>query len=91
MKGMVPKHETSLPCRKAMEMAFPEDEPIRATPNAVEALYRLRHQELLRVATAITGSVELAEDAVQEGLARALAADRPFARAGHWRLGSGKW
>ena len=65
-----------------MEIAFPEDEPIRATPNAVEALNRLRHQELLRVATAITGSVELAEDAVQEGLARALAGRSTFRASG---------
>ena len=53
-----------------------------ASPDAIEALYRLRHGEFLRVATAITGSVELAEDAVQEGLARALAGRSTFRARG---------
>jgi RNA polymerase sigma-70 factor (ECF subfamily) len=65
-----------------MEMPFPGNEPIRATRNAVEALYRLRHQEFLRVATAIAGSVELGEDAVQEGLMRALARRSTFRASG---------
>jgi RNA polymerase sigma-70 factor (ECF subfamily) len=56
-----------------MEVATPREEPADATPRGIEALYRLRHEELLRVAIAITGSRELGEDAVQEGLARALA------------------
>lgn len=63
-------------------MASPREEPTKATPNAVEALYRLRHRELLRVATAITGSVELGEDAVQEGLVRALAGRSSFRASG---------
>jgi RNA polymerase sigma-70 factor (ECF subfamily) len=53
-----------------------------ATPAAVEAVYRARHQELLRVATAITGSVELGEDAVQEGLVRALTRQSTFRATG---------
>jgi RNA polymerase sigma-70 factor, ECF subfamily len=65
-----------------MEMAPPKHEPIGATPEAVETLYRLRHRELLRVATAITGSAELGEDAVQEGLVRALAGRSSFRASG---------
>jgi RNA polymerase sigma-70 factor (ECF subfamily) len=65
-----------------MEMAPPREEHAGATPNAVEALYRLHHRELLRVATAITGSVDRGEDAVQEGLARALAGRSSFRGSG---------
>jgi RNA polymerase sigma-70 factor (ECF subfamily) len=39
----------------------------------IEALFRRRHREFLRVAGAIVASHEGGEDAVQEGLARALA------------------
>jgi RNA polymerase sigma factor (sigma-70 family) len=53
-----------------------------AMADAVEAVYRARHRELLRVATAITGSTELGEDAVQEGLARALARRSSFRATG---------
>jgi DNA-directed RNA polymerase specialized sigma24 family protein len=52
--------------------------PVEATPNAVESVYRRRHREFLRVATAFTGSAELGEDAVQEGLARALSRRSTF-------------
>ena len=53
-----------------------------ATSGDIESLFRLRYREFLRVALAITGSREAAEDAVQEGLARALAGRRRFRRAG---------
>jgi len=61
-----------------MDMASATHESAQATPDSVEALYRIRHQELLRVATAITGSADLGEDAVQEGLVRALAGRSSF-------------
>ena len=62
-----------------------------ATAAAVEAAYRSRHEDYLRVATAIAGSRELGRDAVQEGLARALARGRSFRGAGSveawlWRI-----
>ena len=63
-------------------MASASAEPARATASAIEDLYRLHHSELLRVATAITGTVELGEDAVQEGLARALAGRSTFRASG---------
>ena len=63
-------------------MAPPRDEPSDATPDAVEALYRRHHRELLRVATAITGTADLGEEAVQEGLARALARRSTFRATG---------
>ena len=53
-----------------------------ATVAAMEDVYRARHSELLRVATAITGDAELARDAVQEGLARGLARRRTLRGAG---------
>ena len=53
-----------------------------AVPAALEAVYRARHADFLRVATAITGNVELGRDAVQDGLTRALAARRSFRRTG---------
>jgi hypothetical protein len=56
--------------------------PVEATPNALESVYRRRHREFLRVATAITGSAELGEDAVQEGLARALSRRSTFRGSG---------
>jgi RNA polymerase sigma-70 factor (ECF subfamily) len=65
-----------------VDVVIPKAGPARATPDAVEALYRLRHREFLRVATAITGSVELAEDAVQDGLVRALARRTTFRATG---------
>jgi RNA polymerase sigma factor (sigma-70 family) len=63
----------------------------RATAAAVEAAYRSRHADYLRVATAITGSPDLGREAVQEGLARALAAQRSFRGTGSveawlWRI-----
>jgi RNA polymerase sigma factor (sigma-70 family) len=62
-----------------------------ATAAAVEAAYRSRHEDYLRVATAIAGSPDLGRDAVQEGLARALAGKRSFRGAGSveawlWRI-----
>jgi RNA polymerase sigma-70 factor (ECF subfamily) len=57
-------------------------ETSEASPDDIEALYRLRHRELLRVATAITGNVELGEDAVQEGLVRALSRRSTFRGSG---------
>jgi len=63
-------------------MASTTHEPAKAAPDTVEALYRLRHRELLRVATAITGSPDLGEDAVQEGLVRALAGRSSFRGTG---------
>jgi RNA polymerase sigma factor (sigma-70 family) len=53
-----------------------------ATVAAIEDVYRARHAELLRVATAIIGDAEVARDAVQEGLARALARRKTFRGAG---------
>ena len=53
-----------------------------ATPATIEAAYRARATEFLRVATAIAGSREGGREAVQEALARA------FARRGTFR-GSG--
>jgi len=69
-------------CRKSVEIVSPTESPRAATPDAVEAVYRLRHRELLRVATAITGSIELGEDAVQEGLVRALGRGSTFRATG---------
>jgi RNA polymerase sigma-70 factor (ECF subfamily) len=56
--------------------------PAEATDEALEAVFRRRHPEFLRVATAITGSVELGEDAVQEGLVRALSRRSTFRGTG---------
>ena len=44
----------------------------------LERLFRRRHRAFLRVAAAIAGSREAGEDALQEGLARALARRRSF-------------
>ena len=63
-------------------MAVLRRKPVEATPNALESVYRRRHREFLRVATAITGSAELGEDAVQEGLARALSRRSSFRGSG---------
>jgi DNA-directed RNA polymerase specialized sigma24 family protein len=48
----------------------------------IEALYRNRGHEFFRFALARTGSPELAQDAVQEGFARAIKARRGFRGAG---------
>jgi DNA-directed RNA polymerase specialized sigma24 family protein len=53
-----------------------------ASPAALEALFRLRYGEFLRVAAGITGSNDVARDAVQEGLARALAGRASFRGSG---------
>jgi RNA polymerase sigma factor (sigma-70 family) len=53
-----------------------------ATPAAIEELFRSRQGDFLRVATAIAGSREAGRDAVQEGLARALAGRAGFRGSG---------
>jgi RNA polymerase sigma-70 factor (ECF subfamily) len=75
----------------AVEASLPQPFVRAATSSDLEALFRLRHCEFIRVATAITGNREAAEDAVQEGLARALARRRTFRGAGSleawlWRV-----
>jgi RNA polymerase sigma factor (sigma-70 family) len=45
---------------------------------SIEAIYRSDFPRLLHVATAITGDVELAADAVQEGFANAIRHRRDF-------------
>jgi RNA polymerase sigma-70 factor, ECF subfamily len=62
-----------------------------ADADRIETVYRQRHQEFLRVATAIAGNQEAGKDAVQEGLARAIAARRFFRGSGSleawlWRI-----
>lgn len=49
---------------------------------ALEALYRERGRDFFRFALARTGSPELAQDAVQEGFARAIRARRDFRGTG---------
>jgi RNA polymerase sigma factor (sigma-70 family) len=44
----------------------------------IEAVYRLRYAVFLRVASAVTGDVELGADAVQEGFAGAVRSRRRF-------------
>ena len=44
----------------------------------LEALYRARYPQFLRVALAITGDTESARDAVQEGFARAIRSARSY-------------
>ena len=53
-----------------------------ASPAQIEAVYRARYPEFLRVARAILGDVEAAHDAVQEGVARALRARAGFRGTG---------
>jgi RNA polymerase sigma factor (sigma-70 family) len=48
----------------------------------IEALYRARGRDYFRFALARTGSRELAQDAVQEGFARAIKARRGFRGTG---------
>ena len=48
------------------------DERSELTVEAVGAMYRWRYATFLRVAEAITGDVEFARDAVNEGFANAL-------------------
>ena len=49
-----------------------------ASLGSIEAIYRSDFPRFLHVATAITGDVELAADAVQEGFARAIRHRRDF-------------
>jgi RNA polymerase sigma factor (sigma-70 family) len=53
-----------------------------ATATSIEATYRARASEFLRVATAIAGSREGGRDAVQEALTRALARRGTFRGTG---------
>jgi len=53
-----------------------------ASPAALEELFRLRYSDFLRVAAAITGNSEAGRDAVQEGVARALAGRASFRGSG---------
>src|SRR5712671_623106 len=53
-----------------------------ANATALEELFRLRYDAFLRVAVAITGSSDVGRDAVQEGLARALAGRASFRGSG---------
>lgn len=53
-----------------------------ASPAALEELFRLHYGAFLRVAAAITGSSDAGRDAVQEGLARALAGRASFRGSG---------
>src|SRR5215471_15800875 len=59
-------------------------EPVRreATAAGIEAVYRARASEFLRVATAIAGSREGGRDAVQEALTRAFARRTTFRGTG---------
>ena len=57
----------------------------------IEAVYRRRYRDFLRVATAIVGDEPSGHDAVQEGFAQALREQRSFRREGPleawvWRL-----
>jgi RNA polymerase sigma factor (sigma-70 family) len=63
-------------------------EPLR---DELEAVYRRRYRQFLRVATAILGDEEGGHDAVQEGFAQALRAQRSFRSEGPveawvWRM-----
>lgn len=53
-----------------------------ASPAEIEAVYRHRFDQLLRVCRAIVGSEEAAYDAVQDGVARALRCRAKFAGRG---------
>jgi RNA polymerase sigma factor (sigma-70 family) len=53
-----------------------------ATADSIEATYRARAHEFVRVATAIAGSREGGRDAVQEALARAFARRSTFRGSG---------
>jgi RNA polymerase sigma factor (sigma-70 family) len=54
----------------------------RAPTRELEALYRARYPQFLRVATAIAGDEASGHDAVQEGFARALKAVRTYRGSG---------
>jgi RNA polymerase sigma-70 factor (ECF subfamily) len=72
-------------------LAPPRREPAGAAPGRIEAVYRERYAELVRVCRAIVGDREVAHDAVQEGFARALRSRAGFAASGTlegwlWRI-----
>jgi RNA polymerase sigma factor (sigma-70 family) len=54
-------------------------EPLKSE---LEAVYRQRYRQFLRVATAILGDEESGHDAVQDGFAQALRAQRSFRNEG---------
>ena len=60
-----------------------------ATSAQIEAVYRARYPELLRVARAILWDADAAHDAVQEGVARALRGRAGYAARARSRGGSG--
>jgi RNA polymerase sigma factor (sigma-70 family) len=53
-----------------------------ASVEEIEAVFRARHSEFVRVAAALVGTIQGGEEAVQDGLARALARRWSFRRAG---------
>jgi RNA polymerase sigma factor (sigma-70 family) len=53
-----------------------------ATLEAIEAVYRGRGADFFRFAVARTGDREIAQDAVQEGFARAIRSRRSFRKSG---------
>jgi RNA polymerase sigma factor (sigma-70 family) len=53
-----------------------------ATLEAIEAVYRRRGADFFRFAVARTGDPEIAQDAVQEGFARAIRSRRSFRASG---------
>lgn len=55
----------------------------------LEAVYRRRYRQFLRVATAILGDEAAGHDAVQDGFARALREQSSFAARGHSKHGCG--
>jgi RNA polymerase sigma-70 factor (ECF subfamily) len=67
----------------------PPDRPEGASPEQIEAVYRARFDQLLRVCRAIVGSDDAAHDAVQEGVARALRSRAQF--GGHGSLEGWIW
>jgi RNA polymerase sigma factor (sigma-70 family) len=54
----------------------------RATLDAIEAVYRGRGLDFFRLAVAMTADADLAQDAVQEGFARAIRARGSFRASG---------
>ena len=60
-----------------------------ASLDDLEGLYRSRFPEFLRVATALTGSVESGRDAVQEGFVKAVRSRADF--RGQGTLGGWVW
>ncbi len=62
-----------------------------STVDRIEAIYRARYPEFVRVCRAVLGDAQAADDAVQEGFARALRQHASFAGSGSldgwvWRI-----